>query len=124
MVLKQYFAISEVPPPHPPVSVVFCCSTDGKHREAKECFIKLFIVDNCTISLIIRTIVNISAVYSEMDFIILCALKRDFGIFIKENSGVLMPLPPKMILAFPYLAWLLLQPPPPHTHTHTLSLHH
>lgn len=81
----------------PPVIVVFCCSTDGKHREAKECFIKLFIVDNCTISLIIRTIVNISAVYSEMDFIILCALKRDFGIFIKENSGVLMPLPPKMI---------------------------
>lgn len=78
----------------PPVSVVFCCSTDGKHREAKECFIKLFIVDNCTISLIIRSIVDISAVYSEMAFIILCALKRDFGIFIKENSGVLMPFTP------------------------------
>lgn len=46
MVMKQYFAISEVPP----VSVVFCCSTDCKHREAKEYFIKLFIVDNCTIS--------------------------------------------------------------------------
>jgi len=51
--------------------------------EAKECFIKLFIVDNCTIYLIIRTIVDISAVYSEMAFVILCALKRDFGIFIK-----------------------------------------
>lgn len=74
----------------PPVSVVFCCSIDGKHREAKECFIKMFIVDNCTISLIIRTVVSISAVYSEMAFISLCALKRDFGIFIKENSGVLM----------------------------------
>lgn len=75
----------------PPVSVAFCCSIDGKHREAKECFIKLFIVDNCTISLIIRTVVDISAVCSEMAFISLRALKRDFGIFIKENSGVLMP---------------------------------
>lgn len=78
----------------PPVSVVFCCSTDCKHRETKEYFIKLFIVDNCTISLIIRTIVIISDVFSEMAFIILCALKRDFGIFIKENSGVLMPFTP------------------------------
>lgn len=59
--------------------------------EAKECFVKLFIVDICTIPLIIRTIVNISATYSEMAFVILCALKRDFGIFIKEISGVLMP---------------------------------
>lgn len=90
MVMKQYFAISEAPPSPP----LFCYSTDGKHREAKECFIKLFIVDNCTISLIIRTIVNISAVYSEMAFVSLCALKRDFGIFIKENSGVLMPFTP------------------------------
>lgn len=63
-------------------------------EEAKECFIKLFIVDNCTISLIIRSNVHISAVYSEMSFVILCALKRDFGIFIKENSGVLMPFTP------------------------------
>lgn len=62
--------------------------------EAKECFIKLFIVDNCTISLIIRSYVNISAVYSEMAFVILGVLKRDFGIFIKENSGVLMPFTP------------------------------
>lgn len=51
----------------------------------KKCFIKLFIVDNCTISLIIRTILDISVMYSEMTFVILCALKRDFGIFIKEK---------------------------------------
>lgn len=112
--MKQYFAIFKV---SPPVSVVFCCSTDGKHREAKECFIKLFIVDNCTISLIIRTIVNISAVYSEMAFVILCALKRDFGIFIKENSGVLMPFTPEDDLSISIFGMAVAATP-------TLSLHH
>lgn len=44
--------------------------------DAKECFIKMSIVDNCTISFIIRNIVEVSAVYSEMAFVILCALKE------------------------------------------------
>lgn len=43
----------------PTVSVVFSV-TDGKHREAKECFIEVYIVDNCTITLIVRNMVNIS----------------------------------------------------------------
>lgn len=60
----------------------------------KNVLYKLLIVDNCTVTLIIRTIVNISAASSEMAFISLCALKRDFGIFIKESSGVLMPFTP------------------------------
>lgn len=34
----------------PTVSVVFCSVTDGKHGEAKECFIEVYIVDNCTIT--------------------------------------------------------------------------
>lgn len=75
----------------PTVSVVFCCVTDCKHREAKECFIELFIVDNCTISLIVRNMVNIS-VWAEVAFISLCALNRDFVIFIKANSAVLQTI--------------------------------
>lgn len=60
----------------------FCCSTDKKYRESIECFIKLFIVDKCKITLIVGTMVNIS-VYSGMAFINLCALKRDFANFYK-----------------------------------------
>lgn len=72
----------------------------------------MFIVDNCTIFLIVRTIVNISVLCPEMAFISLCALKRDLGIFIKENSGVfVMPLLLKIISSFPYLARLMLHPP-------------
>lgn len=41
-------------------SVVFCSVTDGKYREAKECFIEVYIVDNCTIILIVRNMLNIS----------------------------------------------------------------
>lgn len=43
---------------------------------------KKFIVDNCTIFLIVRTIVNISVLCQEMAFISLCALRRDLGIFL------------------------------------------
>lgn len=44
----------------PTVSVELCSLTKGKHREAKECFIEVYIVDNCTITLIVRNMVNIS----------------------------------------------------------------
>lgn len=97
MVTWCYLAICSFPT----VSVVFCSVADGNHREANECFIEVYIVDNCTITLIVRNMVNIS-VWSEVDFISLCALKRDFVIFIKENSAVQQ---------FVYSAWLSLQPP-------------
>lgn len=84
MVSWCYFAVRS----SPAGSVVFCCVTDSKHREAKECFIDLFIVDNCTISVIVRNMGNIS-VWAEVAFISLCALNRDFVIFIKANSAVL-----------------------------------
>lgn len=56
---------------------------------------KMFIVDNCTIFLIVRTIVNISVLCPEMAFISLRALKRDLGIFIEgELWGFVMPFTP------------------------------
>lgn len=71
MVTWCYLAICSFPT----VSVVFCSVADGNHREANECFIEVYIVDNCTITLIVRKMVNIS-VWSEVDFISVCTEKR------------------------------------------------
>lgn len=73
-----------------------CCFLTVSTGEAKEYFIlkKRFIVDNCTIILIIRMVVIISALYSEIIFCnFVCTEKIFFGIFIKENSRGLMPFP-------------------------------
>lgn len=75
--MKKYFTISKG-------SLFKCCPLTPlmvSTGEDKECFIKLSIVDICTIPLIIRTLNDISAVYSEITFVILCALKREFWYF-------------------------------------------